>query len=641
MSGIFGIFHKDGRPIDRAALETMRRAMADWGRDGCGIWCDGPVGLGQALTMRTPEAHLERLPRTDGGSGVAFTAAARLDNRTQLAAALGIPPAELAGLADGDLVLRAYNRWGEDCPTRIYGDWSFAVWRPAERRLFLARDHYGHSGLYYFAGERTFAFASDRRALLALNLAPVEMDELILAAVLVSWAGCQGERTLHKPLKRLPPARMLVVTPERLETRQYWHLERVPELRLSKREDYVAAFQDVFDEAVRCRLRANHPAGGQGGSGDHPIAVTLSGGLDSGSVTATAAGMLRERGERLLAFTSVPLSDTTAYVGPAFGDELPFARATAEHAGNVDLHTIPAADVSPIAAIRRSLQVHGEPGHAAGNYYWILDLLDTARSHGCGVLLTGQCGNASISWKGDLFSQSFLAQGRQLGWRWWAKETLERQVPTGLSRLYRRIHLPPDPWRDHAAIHPEFARRLKLRDRLLDDPTYLLAPPLRNPRQQRCQIVRPGRSVGGALWAENSAASGLDVRDPTADVRVLEFTFSVPDWVFRDPDVRLDRWLIRAAMKGRLPDMVRLNRKRGRQAGDLVPRLRRCAGDVEVALDRLEHGPAAEYVDLPYMREAWQLIQTADTAEAFKKAVTVLTRGIGVGLWVNAFRDAR
>ena len=119
--------------------------------------------------------------------------------------------------------------------------------------------------------------------------------------------------------------------------------------------------------------------------------------------------------------------------------------------------------------------------------------------------------------------------------------------------------------------------------------------------------------------------------------RLLEFTFSVPDYIFIDPKTGMDRWLIREAMSGRLHDDVRLNRTRGRQAGDLVPRLRASAGEVEAALNELARGLAAEYVDVPYMRQVWQMIQAQDTPEAFDKSVTILTRGIMAGLFVNGF----
>jgi asparagine synthase (glutamine-hydrolysing) len=133
------------------------------------------------------------------------------------------------------------------------------------------------------------------------------------------------------------------------------------------------------------------------------------------------------------------------------------------------------------------------------------------------------------------------------------------------------------------------------------------------------------------------AAAGLEIRDPTADARVLSFCCSVPDTVFMDPQTGLDRWLIREAMKRRLPDSVRLNRRRGRQAADLVPRLRQSAAEVESALAEVESGPAAEYVSVPAMRAAWHRVRTEDTPEAFQLAVTVLTRGIMAGFFVNGF----
>ncbi len=243
MGGIYGIFRRDGAPIPLPALETMRAAMAQWGRDGGDLWRNGPAGLGQLRTFSTPEAPFESLPRIQ--DGIAFTAAGRVDNRDELIADLRLRISDWntqyatrnmqSPIPDGDILFAAYLKWGEAAPQRIYGDWAFAAWHPAERELFLARDHFGNTALYYYAGPRVLAFASDRRALLALNLAPIEMDELYLAQVLVSWPAYHGERTIHTPIRRLPPAHCLTVTPERLDLRQYLHLENTPELRLPTR----------------------------------------------------------------------------------------------------------------------------------------------------------------------------------------------------------------------------------------------------------------------------------------------------------------------------------------------------------------------------------------------------------------------
>lgn len=626
MSGICGIFGRAGNPVSGSAIETMRKAMAEWGPDGSEVLRDGSVGMGQMRLFSTPESRHERMPLIDNARGVVFTAAGRVDNREELLGKLPVSGKQ-AGISDGELMLHAYLEWGEDCPGHILGDWALASYHQEERRLFLARDHHGNASLYYYADPRVFAFASSRKALLALNLA-LRMDELYLAQVLVSWLAYHGERTIHSPIKRLPPGHCLAVTPEEMDIHRYWRLEDTPELLLPRREDYPEAFKVIFDEAVRCRLRS---------AGD--IAATLSGGLDSGSVAATAARLLRGTNTRLFAFTAVPLSETREYVRNGFGDEFPLARATAEHAGNIDLCRVTAEYITPIQAIRLALDSHSEPGHGAANSFWLQELMEAARKNRCPVLLTGQMGNGGVSWPGDASSQSTGFQLRRLGWRRWSKDRAKRYAPA-LVNAYRKMRRPKNGWWASSAIHPDFASRLNLRDRMLSAPDSPLTPWPLIPRERRCLVLRPGQSFGGAWWHESSAAFGLEVRDPTADARVLAFALSVPDHIFRDPETGLDRWLIREAMKGRLPDEVRLNRTRGRQSADLVPRLRASAHEVETALDELKRGPAAAYVNVPYMREVWAMVRTHDTPEAFHKSVTVLTRGIMAGLWVNDFYNA-
>ena len=259
MSGIFGIFNRDGSPVEPSRLAAMRDAMDYWGPDGFGLWVDGCAALGQSRFFSFPEARHENLPLVDSENGLVFTAEGRVDNRTDLGRQLGIPTSRFDKLPDSEFIRQAYLRWGKDCVGCIYGDWSFAVWHPKERRLFLARDHFGITSLYHYAGEEVFAFASSRKALLSLNLAPVELDELYLGQILVSWFAYHGERTIHKPIRRLPPAHTLTITPASLDKCIYWRLEDTQPLRLKKREDYVAAFLEVWDEAVRARLRAVGP----------------------------------------------------------------------------------------------------------------------------------------------------------------------------------------------------------------------------------------------------------------------------------------------------------------------------------------------------------------------------------------------
>ncbi|MBI3891936.1 MAG: asparagine synthetase B, partial [Candidatus Wallbacteria bacterium] len=555
----------------------MLTAAADWARGGADRWEQGPASLAQLRSQEPSGAGSEALLCGDAGERVTVVTCGRVDNRHELAEALGIPSGELGMLSDTELIRRVYLRWREQSPPRLQGDWALAAWHVREKRLFLARDRFGITALYHLAGPGFFAFASSRDSLLALGLARLRMDELYLAQVLIAWPAYHGERTIYHELRRLPPAHCLHVDAGGSASRCYWRLEETPQVRLPRTEDYAETLRSHLDEAVKCRLRS-----------PGPLAVSLSGGLDSSSVTVTAASLLRARGRRLAAFTSVPLSRTEAFVGKCFGDEYPFARSTAEFAGNVDLLAVDAASTTPLEGVRRYLRIHGEPAHAAGNAFWMLAVHDAARAQGCQVLLTGQMGNAGLSWPGDIYSQSVAEQFRQLGPRQWLVESLKRSAPRQLRMAWQRWrNSPPPPDRVRAsALHPELARRLRVHEQRLEAELQSWPP---GPLQARLAILKPGRNFIGAIHAQQGAAAGLEILDPTSDVRLLQFCLSVPDEVHRDRETGLDRWLVREAMKGRLPDAVRLNSRRGRQAGDLVPRLRAIASEVDATLvDRFQ-----------------------------------------------------
>lgn len=445
MSGIFGIFNRNGKPVSSEILLTMYDAMAYWGPDGGSTWHDGPVGLGQLILYNTPEALHERLPRVVGG-GIVLTAEARIDNRTELSDFFDIPHTERPKTPDSDLIQYAYQKWGQDCTNHLVGDWSFAVWNPAEETLFLARDHHGNTALYYYLDKRIFAFASSRKALFAIGIHR-QLNEIYLGQLLISWPAYHGPDTIDLDVHRLPPAHHLSVTPERVDIQRYWRLEDTPELRLPSLDEYLEGLMELYTEAVRCRLRSYRPIG-----------ATLSGGLDSGSMTALAARELKTQGQLLPTFTSVPVYDTSATVGPKrFGDETYLARATADFVGNVDPHFLKSEQINPVSAIRHVLEIHDEPGRNPTNDFWGQDLLSTVHKCGIGTLLTGQGGNATISWKGAPGLRSALGAFRHKGWKAAAKHLL----PGALLRLYMGFQIDKVTW-ERSPIHPVFAQRMGL-----------------------------------------------------------------------------------------------------------------------------------------------------------------------------------
>jgi len=641
MSAVCGIFNLDGRPVASESMDAMQSAMDYWGPDGSGVWREGSVALGHLMLHSTPESAGDTLPRTNAAGNLILTSHARIDNRDDLFRSLNVPPSERAKMPDSAIILRVYEKWGQECPEHLIGDWCFGIWDKSRQALFLARDHHGNTGIYTYQNTRFFAFASCLKGLLALPEVPREPNPLRIAQVLVSWPE-HGEATCYQGIKRLPPAHQMSVTRKNINVRQYWYLENTPQLRLKSDREYVEAFGEVYTEAVRCRMRSLRPVG-----------VTLSGGLDSGSVAAIAAREMSRIKKRLPAFSSVPIYDVTDMTSASrFGDESPFIMATSRHAGNIDVTYIRAEDVSPVLGIERALELHDEPGHAAGNQFWMISLLKTAQAQGIGTLLTGQGGNATISWHapGHLAALARNGRFRDLRreltaiqastqrplWRLIAGQVIKPLLLDPLLERYHRYRPTPEPWLRYSAINRDFAGKWKISERMRQsghDPEFKL---IVDQRKARYRIIKPGKSIIGFLWQESGAGYCLDVRDPTCDKRLMEFCLSIPD----DQYVRngRDRWLIRRAMKDLMPAIVLDEKRRGSQAADVGRRLLAHFDETEAALQRIERSElAVRYLDLPLMRRTLSLARHNLDAKVTGDLGAIFFRGLMAGQFLMRF----
>jgi asparagine synthase (glutamine-hydrolysing) len=638
MSAVCGIFNLSGAPVPPESMDAMLSSMDYWGPDGSGVWREGPVALGHLMLHSTPESAGDTLPRIDAAGNLFLTSHARIDNRDDLFRSLDVSSSERAKMPDSALILRSYEKWGQDCPEHLIGDWCFGIWDKRRQTLFLARDHHGNTGIYIYQNTRFFAFASCLKGLLALPEVPREPNPLRIAQVLVSWPE-HGEATCYQGINRLPPAHQMRVTRNAIHIRRYWYLENTPPLRLGSDQDYVEAFGEIYTEAVRCRMRSLRPVG-----------VTLSGGLDSGSVAAIAARELGRSGNCLPAFSSVPLYDVTDTTPSSrFGDESLFIEATSRYAGNIDVTFIRAADVSPVQGIERALELHDEPGHAAGNQFWMISLLKTAQTQGIGTILTGQGGNATVSWHAPGYLAALARNGqlrdlrRELTaiqksakrplWRLIAGRIVKPLLLDPLIGIYRGLRPAPEPWARYSAINREFARELEIMKKMCQsghDPEFKT---IVGQRDARFRIIKPGKSIIGFLWQESGAGFGLDVRDPTSDKRVMEFCISIPDNQY----VRegKDRWLIRRAMTGLMPAVVLDEKRRGLQAADIGRRMIAHFDETESALQRIERSElAGQYLDIPLMRRTLHRASHHLDTKVTGDLGTILFRGLMVGMFL-------
>ncbi len=560
MSGIAACLRLDGGPAEPGRLDPVLDALSAQGPDGRGSMADGPALLGHRLLAATPESLHEPMPFHHPESGCALTADLRLDSRDSLIAELG-----LAGtgrvIGDGELVLHAWLRWGEACPEHLLGDFAFALWDPRTRRIFAARDHMGLKPLvWWHVPGRAFACASSARSLLHLPGLPVRLNELRLAEYLVDFKGNDDVSTYFEDVWRLMPGHCLTVSDKGVSTRCYWRPEPVEPVLGKSDAAYAEGLREVLTEAVQARLRCN----GQVGS-------MLSGGMDSGSVSALAAGLLAQSGGGRLATYSV--------TGPGPSDSAE-ARgiAAAQRIPNIAPVLIDHSQLDETLKQRILTLCHSVDEPLDYTVLVQRSAYAAAQQAGVKVVLDGAAGDVLL-YESSLIYR--LIRSGRLGRSWheqrelaeiggmdlsWARQEYLRTlrsaaVPFWARRLRRawKRRIPPA-LPSAAILDPDFARRSGLTE---SRRIFAAGHIVENLGYSERRMLRLSRSISFAreILSWMAADAGIEARDPYLDQRVIRYCMTLPqDQLIKDGWTKI---VLRRAMQGILPDEVCWMRGKG------------------------------------------------------------------------------
>jgi asparagine synthase (glutamine-hydrolysing) len=560
MSGICGVINFDGAPVGPTVLKKMARAAAHRGPDGVRYHTEGAVGLAHLALNITPESAREHQPLVSERGDLVLVADARIDNREELVRTLwggnhlpDEPP------TDAELILEAYRRWGEECPSHLIGDFAFAVWDARRGRLFAARDAMAMRALYYRVEPRRVLFGTEVKQILAADGVPARIFEPAVGAYL---AGCFGplEWSFYEGISQLAPAHAVVVDARGQRTWRYWDIDPEYRIEYSTEEEYVEHFLEVFLEAVRCRLRSTKPVG-----------LFLSGGMDSGSI-ASAAGWLLRREE---------LIEERAFRVYCWAfEELPQSDERHISSGIVNHYGFPVTDVlADEAWPLKDYPAHGpdqdEP--RIGAYQALIEhALMAASSDGAGLVFSGDRGDLMV---GDVVvDQLGLLRSGRLSTLWhqlraharWREVSLGR---VALSQLLKPLLVESWPWGAERAlglrrrlrrsgqqppyppwVRPEFANSIGLAEIVKDTEAQ---PTMKDhARRMRYELIFTLMHLRGMVWSERSwARYGLSFADPWSDRRLAEFVLAVPQW--RIQRVGESKRIARLAMRGLMPEQVR------------------------------------------------------------------------------------
>jgi asparagine synthase (glutamine-hydrolysing) len=287
MCGICGIFNLNGEPVSPVNLRKMTDAIAHRGPDGEGFYVDSFIGLGHrrlAIIDLSPLGH-QPMTTPDGQFTISYNG--EIYNFQELRVELEALGCPFRSRSDTEVVLHAYSKWGSDCVKRFNGMFAFAIWDKARQEVFLARDRYGIKPLYYIFTGNHFIFASEQKA---IATHPAMKREIDLEALLeyFTFQNIFTDRTLLKDVKLFPAgcwSRIALgsngTDTRALKIRRYWDFNFQEPENPATEPEYIEELDRLFRQAVSRQL-----------VGDVELGAYLSGGMDSGSITAIAASQL-------------------------------------------------------------------------------------------------------------------------------------------------------------------------------------------------------------------------------------------------------------------------------------------------------------------------------------------------------------
>ncbi len=552
MCGIAGVWNRDGAPVEHARLQAMIHTLEHRGRDDEGLWIHGSLGLGHRRLSIIDRSSAGHQPMHAPEQGLTLVFNGEIHNYRELREELAARGHVFRTATDTEVVLAAWTEWGTDAFEQFNGMWAIALWNERRGELVLARDRFGIKPLVVAHVGTSVLFASEAKALLAYEPALRRANGRAMFSYLAASMTDIGTDTFFRDIHTVPPGHHWVVTRQAIRTETSWHFNPGNE---TPRPDAVEEFRYLLTDAVRLRLRS-----------DAPLAVWLSGGLDS-SVIAAVAARQTERPVRCYAvrYPAYPRFDESQYVS-----------AVAAHTDNLIVQWVDPPSKNLVDTIGDIVQAHDAPTVVRGRM-------------ACWSIAQATARETSVALSGDGADE--LLGGYQ-----------SFAAPYALDRFLRP---PPGITRSLGACREEFlavcdvaAPGLRPRDVVLHAVRCrlgILPMPL-HPVVTRefaraygpvnadhhfsgwaswCGHKPYASYLNNALWREFrwrglpemmkgfdacTMAHTLELRSPFLDHRVVEFCFSLP--YYEKIRGGITKRLLRDGFAGMLPPMVRDRRRK-------------------------------------------------------------------------------
>lgn len=444
--------------------------------------------------------------------------------------------------SDTEVILNAYQQWGPQCLGHLNGMWGFAIWDTTKHLLFCARDRFGVKPFYYIYDGARFAFASEIKALLELGVLRKANTDLVFDYLVYGLLDHTSE-TFFEGIHKLPQGQYIILRESgECEIERWWQLS-VSEEFSSTRPDtiYEDEFRALFGDAVRLRLRS-----------DVPVGSCLSGGLDSSSIVCVATNILKEAGN-----ANAPRMETfSSCFEQRSIDERCYIDEVIRVTGAGRNYVFPTNEAF-LTDLEHLIHCQEEPFNGTGIYaQWLV--FKAAREKGVVVLLDGQGADEQLAgyWKFVFFYMMNLwNSGRrfdsfQESLKFFASLEVIRNLPIRKGLKYLK-------WGRHfegisSLLRNSFVQRYSMR-------SYDLFSAKNLAHRLHDDIFLYSLPVLLRYEDRNSMFHSLETRLPYLDVNLAEGVAGMP------LNQKIRGWrkhILRAAMRGILPERVRLRRSK-------------------------------------------------------------------------------
>lgn len=567
----------------------------------------------------TRQAEREILPFYNEERGCCFTADCLLDNREQLRKELNCQDMTIP---DGQLMYQAYLKWGMKCLEHFRGLFSMAVYEEHEKTLYLAVDQVASRCLYYFREEKGIAFSTlidpIREYYPEIGMNILYMKDFLTAPGMMP--NIVSEETPYEGIFKLNPGTYLKLTQDEIREISYWNPQNACAYKCRNAQEYGRRFRELYEECVHDAL------GAQG-----EIGIAMSSGFDSASVGALAADMLDTQKKRLYAYTYVPSENGVVDSNRNnVLDERQDVMKIVEMHPNIKPHFLSNDGKNCYEDLDKCMEIMEIPFKACVNLPNLCEIYELASKEGCRVVLWGQAGNSTVShgYIDDILYDLYTRRKyiRFLSYLNRYSRTVKESRKAALRGCLRYFHYADGIRKkkrlDYQSGNPFMSERIlegyPLEERYrCGEIACLESIPVERTMYQSFLYKKAVYTYLGELETKLGLAFNLVLRDPTKDIRMLQFCYHLPYHLFAYKGT--PRWLIRENLKDILPASLLNDWMRyGVQNSDWFLRIRRDWKTVYPKLcDDLKVPEISQYLEEQDAKEFLENIskEKADTAE--------------------------